>query len=84
LCLLGITAAGVAEASYNPHKIALLEKKLNHVAGSKTFIDKKSIYKQSQFELTKKLAAKRTWRPESIDSRIAELAELACRAWPAI
>lgn len=63
--------------------LALLEKRLNHQAGSKSFVDKKAIYRQSQFELTKRLAAKRGWKVESIDNRIAELAELACRAWPA-
>lgn len=63
--------------------LTLLEKKLNHLAGSKPFTEKRSVYKQSSFVLTKKLAAKRSWKVASVEARIVELAELACRAWPA-
>lgn len=63
--------------------MALLEKKLNHAVGSKAFEDKRDVYKESSFELTKKLYAKRTWKPQSVGARTKELAELACRAWPA-
>lgn len=62
--------------------LALLEKKLNRAAGSKPFAEKRSVYKESSFELTKRLALKRTWRARSVALRTRELAELACRAWP--
>lgn len=64
--------------------MALLEKKLNHGAASRAFADKRETYRSSSFELTKKLAKKRTWRGPSIQVRMDELAELACRAWPAV
>lgn len=63
--------------------LTLLEKKLNHLAGSKPFTEKRSVYKDSSYVLTKKLAAKRSWKVDSIDARIEQLADLACSAWPA-
>ncbi len=62
--------------------LALLEKRLNHLAGGKGFGDKRAIYRDSGFELTKRLAMKRTWRPKSVVERTRELADLACLAWP--
>lgn len=62
--------------------LALLEKRLNHSAGSKPFSEKRSTYKESSFELTKRLAMKRTWKARSITDRTGELAGLACLAWP--
>lgn len=62
--------------------LALLEKRLNVSAGSKPFSEKRPFYKESAFELTKQIAAKRTWGLTNINRRAAELAELACLAWP--
>ncbi len=62
--------------------LALLEKRLNHSAGSKPFEEKRPIYRESSFELTRKLALKRTWKARSIATRTRELAELACSTWP--
>lgn len=63
--------------------LALLEKRLNHSLGSKSFTEKREVYKDSMFEVTKRVSAKRTWRVKSISDRTKELAELACLAWPA-
>lgn len=63
--------------------LALLEKRLNTQAGSKPFEDKRSIYRDSVYTLTKRVALKRTWKPISARRRTAELAILACHAWPA-
>lgn len=63
--------------------LALLEKRLNRAAGSKPFSDKRAAYRDSTFELTRRLAAKRTWKPKSVANRTKDLAELACLAWPA-
>lgn len=63
--------------------LALLEKRLNHAAGSRPFSEKRKAYKDSTFELTRRLASKRTWKPKSVADRTKELAELACLAWPA-
>jgi hypothetical protein len=62
--------------------MALLEKKLNYLAGSKPFASKRVVYRDSQYVLTQRLSVKRTWKAESIGARSVELADLACRAWP--
>lgn len=62
--------------------LALLEKRLNHAAGSKPFLDKRPAYQDSAFELTRKVSKKRTWTARSISARTGEPAELAVRAWP--
>lgn len=62
--------------------LALLEKRLNVSAGSKPFSEKRPFYKESAFELTRQIAAKRTWGLTNINRRASELAELACLAWP--
>lgn len=64
--------------------LALLEKKLNHHAGSKPFVDKIGLYAQSQYVLTNDLAAQQHWDAASITDRTGVLSELACRAWPAV
>ncbi len=63
--------------------LALLEKRLNHQAGNKPFDGKRAAYRDSVYVLTKKVALKRTWKVPSIRRRTAELAVLACHAWPA-
>jgi hypothetical protein len=63
--------------------LALLEKKLNHHAGSKPFNDKKELYEQSQYVLTNELAAQQDWDAASVAARTDLLSELACRSWPA-
>ena len=63
--------------------LTLLERKLNHLAGSKPFVEKRSVYKQSSFVLTKSLGVKRSWKVTSVETRIEALADLACIAWPA-
>lgn len=62
--------------------LTLLEKKLNRKAGGKSFADKRGVYKESQFEITKKLSRKQTWTKQSVAKRTEELADLAIRAWP--
>lgn len=64
--------------------LALLEKKLNHHAGSKPFKDKKELYEQSQYILTNDLAPQQDWDAASIARRTELLSELACRSWPAV
>lgn len=64
--------------------LALLEKKLNHHAGSKPFRDKRELYEQSQYILTNELAVQQGWDAASVASRTEFLSELACRSWPAV
>jgi len=82
-----LSAAGSDDAmQVKVHEIgnlALLEKKLNHQLGSKKFESKREVYKGSDFRLTKSLAAHDKWNVEEISQRTAELADLACLAWPA-
>lgn len=62
--------------------LALLEKKLNHRLGSAPFKKKAPVYLDSEFHLTRDLAAMARWRSEEVQRRTAEFAELACFAWP--
>jgi len=62
--------------------LALLERPLNKEAASKPFGEKVNAYRQSSFELTRKLATKRTWSKRSIQERAKELANLAINTWP--
>lgn len=73
-----------AEAAINQiGNLALLEKKLNHALGSKSFGQKRSTYKDSQFVLTRNVSDQGNWGVSEIEDRTKALAELACRAWPA-
>lgn len=62
--------------------LALLERRLNKDAASRPFLEKREYYRDSAFELTKRLVSKRTWSTRSVKRRTSELAELACLAWP--
>lgn len=66
----------------NIGNLALLEKKLNKDAGNKAFNTKKHIYRTSEFGLTQELYACPAWEVPEIQNRTAELARLACKAWP--
>jgi hypothetical protein len=85
--VLSLSAAKSNEASAavvnRLGNLALLEKKLNRGAGSRPFAQKREIYRASGYELTKRLARRRTWGPRSVQGRMEDLADLACRAWPA-
>lgn len=82
--LASVTSSEAEAAVINKiGNLALLEKRLNRSAGSKPFAEKRDAYKNSTFELTRRLAAKRIWKPKSVADRTKELAELACLAWPA-
>lgn len=62
--------------------LTLLEKKLNKDLGSKLPLDKKSVYRDSGFTMTRSLASLEEWNAESVHQRMNRLGELACRAWP--
>lgn len=62
--------------------LALLEKRLNHQLGSKLFDQKRAIYSESDFTLTRELATASSWDAQEVTARTGQLAELACLAWP--
>ena len=62
--------------------LALLTTPINTDAGNDSFQFKKQFYEQSQYLLTKELAAQPLWDKESITKRQTELADLAVKAWP--
>ncbi|MCG7635253.1 DUF262 domain-containing HNH endonuclease family protein [Gordonia McavH-238-E] len=64
--------------------LALLEKRLNARAGSRSFDEKKQVYRESSFELTRAIARRRAWTVDRIDRRTRELADLAVLAWPGV
>lgn len=47
----------------------LLEKRFNKKAGNKPFVDKKPIYSDSQYELTRRLAELDSWDASSVNDR---------------
>ena len=62
--------------------LTLLEKALNKNLDDRPFDEKRALYANSTFELTKSLASRDSWSSESISQRVTDLAELACIAWP--
>jgi hypothetical protein len=62
--------------------LTLLEKALNRHLEDKPFSQKRPIYQQSKFALTRKLADAPTWTFEEADRRAQKLASLAVATWP--
>jgi Protein of unknown function DUF262/Protein of unknown function (DUF1524) len=62
--------------------LVLLRASDNSTLKSAGFTEKKSIFKNSPYELTKQIASCDNWRIEEIIARQKTLAELAVRAWP--
>lgn len=62
--------------------LTLLEKKLNKELGAKLPEDKRSVYSESGFTMTRNLASLEEWTAESVHQRMNRLGDLACRAWP--
>jgi uncharacterized protein DUF1524 len=62
--------------------LVLLRARDNSTLKSAEFAEKKSIFKNSPYELTKQISACDNWRADDIIARQKTLAELAVRAWP--
>ena len=62
--------------------LALLITPINTEAGNDSFEFKKQFYDQSEYLLTKNLAAYQLWDKDSISNRQVELANLSVKAWP--
>lgn len=62
--------------------LAIMNTKLNNEQKSSKFTDKKTEYKKSKIEITKALAEyKGDWKPEYIEKRQNDLADLAVKTW---
>lgn len=61
--------------------LTLLEKKLNKNLGSKLPVEKKTVYEQSGFTMTRNLESLDAWSADTVHARMGALADLACRAW---
>jgi hypothetical protein len=59
-----------------------MKQKINSDIGNAGFDAKKGALADSQFELTKRIATNDNWMPANIETRQAELATLAIKAWP--
>lgn len=68
---------------YRLGNLTLLEPKLNRECGNKSFEEKKEIYKNSQYELTKELSDFEEWEVDTIRQRQAKLANIAASIWKA-
>jgi hypothetical protein len=62
--------------------LALLLAKTNSDLQSSDFKTKRTIYKDSPYELTRMIAQNKTWTKDEISSRQKTLADLALKAWP--
>lgn len=65
---------------YRLGNYTLLEKDKNRDCGTMSFSDKKTIYNQSQYALTRNIAADQ-WTPHTLDLRQQRLAERATSIW---
>lgn len=67
---------------YRLGNYTLLEpKKNNKEAAAKTFSEKKEVYAESKYQLSKKMLAFEEWTPKAINHRQAFLATQACGIW---
>jgi hypothetical protein len=79
----GTIEAEVADAFFNRlGNLALMKQKVNSEIGNTGFDEKKKVFADSQFELTKKIASNDHWLPSNIETRQSELAALAIKTWP--
>jgi Protein of unknown function DUF262/Protein of unknown function (DUF1524) len=62
--------------------LALLQRSPNSDLQSKSFAEKKTIYRQSGYILTREIADLPEWTPAAATDRQKRLAELAVKAWP--
>ena len=62
--------------------LALLTARSNSDLRSAQFEDKKQVYRESAFELTRQIADVDEWTPDSIAKRQASMASLAVKTWP--
>jgi hypothetical protein len=56
--------------------------KTNSDLANSDFKAKKTVYKDSPYELTRMIAKNTTWTKDEIASRQKALADLALKAWP--
>ena len=72
-----------AEAYYRRlGNMILLSRKANSELKSSGFAEKKKMYKDCPYELTRQIEAVNAWNAETINKRQNKLAELALTAWP--
>jgi len=62
--------------------LTLLERNLNKEAADQPFSQKRHLYDQSGFAITKQLASRDVFDLDDVEKRSGELAELALMAWP--
>ena len=71
-----------AELTGRIGNLTLLKGKFNQEVSNHPFSVKKKKYGQSEIALTLQLAKRRSWTAGSIETRSADLAKLAVKAWP--
>jgi len=66
---------------YRLGNLTLLEASLNRECSNKSFIEKKELYKDSQYEITKEISQNTEWDESEIRSRQINLARIANSIW---
>ena len=73
-----------AAASYNRiGNFVMLQALRNSIIGNASFAEKKAVFKDSTYELTRSVAKYDKWGTQEITERQAKLAQLAVKTWPA-
>jgi hypothetical protein len=62
--------------------LALLQSGPNSTLQSKPFDEKRKVYEESGYLLTKEIAAESGWNPATVAKRQKRLARIAIKAWP--
>ena len=76
--------AGAAAAAYNRiGNFVMLKALSNSIIGNASFADKKTVFADSAYELTKAVAKYSKWGTKEINERQAKLAAIAVQTWPA-
>ncbi|MBC8155714.1 MAG: DUF262 domain-containing protein [Bacteroidetes bacterium] len=78
--LMNFPASTVENYVYRIGNYTLLEADKNRECSTRSFDDKKTIYSQSQYELSKDIIANE-WTPNTLDKRQSRLADRATSIW---
>ena len=62
--------------------MALLTATINSDIGNDSFEDKKDVFNESEYELTKEIATEHVWGPAEIEDRQERFSKIAVKAWP--
>ena len=83
----GLKWPGIESAIHSTYfrrlgNMVLLSATLNRDIGNDSFDEKRGIFGESEYQLTKEITLQQTWGPAEIENRQKRLSDLAVKAWP--